>query len=133
MTAKRVIFCDKSGVFLCAHSNSDSVQHKHYFVLIEDSELALRVDGPKITFIDISPCEKYLLVGIKEYRPVPGMCIIIADLEKNKLILKEHYPVCFNCAVWIPPSSAYGVGVCIGNYAGNIVICSDNRKSQCRE
>ena len=125
-TARNTVFCDKNGVSIC--STSEFELHMYHTVL--DFKQAVR---PKIAFMDISPCEQYLLVGIKE---ISEMCIVIVDLEKKAPVLKEYYPAtCFNCAMWMPPSGAHGMGIClgIGSNAGGIAICSDNKELQCRD
>jgi hypothetical protein len=134
ITANKVIFCNKSGVFLCSHSDSGTIQHEHYFSLIDTNlPLVVRMNEPRITFIDISPCEQYLFVGIKIYGLIPKMWIVVADLEGKAVVLKEQYPLHFNCALWMPPSGAYGMGICVGIVAGNIAMYSNYKLLQHRK
>lgn len=69
--------------------------------------------------MDLSPCEKYLLLCIKECKPGGRSVIIIVDLERKELVLKEHY-IGINCGLWMPLSGAYGMGVCLGNNVGTV-------------
>lgn len=129
LTSKSLIFFDSTGIVLRMHSCLDLAQHKHYLVVMHGSELTLSGQQPKIAFMDLSPCKQYLLVGIKaQHKPNAGTFLIIIDVRRREIVLKEHYLMNLNCGMWMPSCGPHGMGVCVGSTTGNILICSEDKR-----
>ena len=80
--------------------------------------------------MDVSPCQKYLLLGYEDsvFALLGKMFIRVLDLETGESVMRAGMGSIghVNCGVWVPPSGAHGLRVCMGSKAGKIFMYSAN-------
>lgn len=112
LTSQSVFFASNHSLRHCCHTSSSATS---------DSSKPL-LESVAVIFLDVSPCEKYLLVGSKlkgnSYRHID-----VFDLEEDKVrVIKETNHGLWNCGAWVPPSGPHGLRVCMGGAAGIMII-----------
>lgn len=122
LTSKFVIFLKDHNIVCCPHSVDSSgpvntTQTRTTFFM-----------SPEVLFMDVSPSERYLLLGTAEKISIFSLESCLCVLTKCQFDnMQTPVPVRNNCGVWMPTSSAYGLGVCLGNSSGKILMYTNDK------
>lgn len=124
MSSTNVIFMHRSALVVCNHFTINS---EIYYT--SPMERFWKPDRGKnkysrITFVHLSPCEKYLLLCTS------ANTLSIIDMEQNKSLMEMTLDYNLNCGFWMPPTSHYPLRVCAGSRTGQIFLYGHDVKSK---